>query len=149
LRSSSLNPGLTSGIRYSQQIPIFFGHFADEVSRDVGVARKKTPACKRFRFFSREFPLVLIPPRKKKNKANRKKARTPRIEVREGSDGIGGTGSLSLGAPTPMEAPGNCVTVATNVSHAFCILERVHPLSPRYRHPRMDIADSNWPCVPS
>lgn len=58
--------------------------------------------------------------------------------------------ALSLGAPTPMETSGNCVTVATNVPHGFCILERVSSLPAiSFRHPRTDIADSNRPCVPS
>lgn len=34
LKSFPLNPHLTSGIRYSRQIPIFVGHFADEVARN-------------------------------------------------------------------------------------------------------------------
>lgn len=36
LRSFPLNPDLTSGIQYSRQIPIFVGHFADEVARNDG-----------------------------------------------------------------------------------------------------------------
>lgn len=57
LRSFPLNPDLTSGIRYSRQIPIFVGHFADEVARnDEAVGdRRKAPFIQDFDIFPEIF----------------------------------------------------------------------------------------------
>jgi len=116
------------------------------------VDRKKTR--KRFRFFSHEFPLVLIPPCKRRNIKRKEWKRSENVTSvgvwrEEGDGGIEGTGSFAGCA----NSDGGVRKLRHGSDRSSWFLHiRAHPSSLpaiSFRHPRTDIADPNRSCVPS